>query len=85
VAYLSNTGTFTVYYRIADHLRALSGVSYASLATVTQNAAGELGRIRAGFPGKVCQLKLVAVGGAMQVQYPIIIKARQSGEERAFP
>lgn len=85
LAYLSNTGSLTVAYRIADHLRAVSGTSYTTLDTINQAVAGELGRIRAGFVGKVAQFRITATGIAFQLQFPFVIHARQAGPDRVFP
>lgn len=85
LAYLSNTGSITPAYRVADHLRALSGTSYTSLTAINQAIAGELGRIRAGYVGKVCQWRLTATGVAFQLQFPLVIRGVQVGDDRAFP
>lgn len=85
VAYLSNTGNVVVSYRIADHLRALLGTSYTTLDTVNQAVAGELGRIRAGFAGKVCQFRITATSVPFQLQFPFVIRAREQGTDRVFP
>lgn len=85
IAYLSNTGSITVTYRLADHLRQLSGVAYTTVGTINQAVAGELGRIRLGFPGKVCQLKITSTGVPFQLQFPVVVKARPLGVEQAYP
>jgi len=84
VAYLSNTGSVTVAYRIADHLRALAGTSYTTLATVNQATAGELGRIRGGFVGKVCQFKITSTAVPFEIQFPFVIRASEVGGDRVF-
>ncbi len=85
LAYLSNTGTLTVGYRLADHLRALSGTSYTTIDTVNTAATDEYGRIRLGYQGKVFQLKLTITAQALELQFPIMVRARVLGGERTFP
>ena len=85
LAYLTNTGSVTVAYRIADHLRALSGASYTTLETVNQAAAGELGKIKVGDAGTLVQLRLTASGVKFQLQPPLVAFARPRGPEQVYP
>jgi len=76
VAYLNNTGDISVAYRVADHLRALSAASYTVRETITQSAAGELGRVLLGDIGSLCQLRVTATAVKTQLQFPLIVAAR---------
>jgi len=82
--YLSNTGSITVAYRTADHLRALLGASYTTLETINQAVAGELGLVRIGDRGTLCQIRITGTGVAMQPQPPFTIIATPQGPEQRF-
>ena len=76
--YLSNTGNVTVAYRIAQHLRALAGAAYTTLpaGTIDQAVAGELGLLKIADRSPLLQLRLTTSGVRMQLQPPVIIRAR---------
>ncbi|MFA5354462.1 MAG: hypothetical protein WC291_09545 [Thermodesulfovibrionales bacterium] len=75
IQYLTNTGTLTVSYRVADHLRALLAAAYSTSESITQSAAGELGRVLLGDRGSLFQLKLSTSGVKAQIQFPLVIYA----------
>lgn len=77
--YLTNTGTLTVAYRVADHLRALPAASYTTLESVNQAVAGELGRIRIDDRAPWLQIRLTTSGVRAAVQLPFVIDAIRVG------
>ena len=77
--YLTNTGTLTVAYRVADHLRALAAASYTTLESITQSAAGELGRIRIDDRSPWLQLRLTTDGVRSEIQPPIVVDCIRAG------
>ena len=74
--YLTNTGSVTVAYRVAQHLRELAAASYTTLGTINQAVAGELGRILTGDRSPIFQLRLTTAGVRMQLQPPITVYAQ---------
>lgn len=84
VQYLSKTGTLTFKYRLADHLRALAAATYVTADTINQAVADEYGRIRLGFPARFVQLRIEATGQPFVLQFPIVVRSRMLGQERAF-